>query len=502
MVRGRAERGTGARVAAALMAVVGFHGCGLENELIGLATDRGHVVTPAPRPTVLHGRSTGAAGGEATFVTGAGQAIDGAVAVIAEDGRFTQTFSGAEGHRGLGLWATRGDRSLAGLLPELPRQPSVYHDVQHVFAWDAHSALGDLNAASTALTLVVVEAARRQGVSLSGLEPGVLREGLDAAADELARLGSPVQVFAQVLDRVDAASVASAVGEPALRLAGWKGPGSWLSAQWLDAAGVDYTGDGVADLDTQPFDAALAAAAAEIELGVCYPDDTIRVVFQVDLRSGVKNRNCSEVDAHKWASEGTQKAVFFTGGVHTDAPICGAGRTDHCLTEAQVDAINGVLGNWVPNQVAMFDDGTGGDAKAGDDVWTVAFDLPYIPTATSPDGAGVRLAYKYTYGLPGQGWTDTEEWPGNQRLLELEDLNGDHLVVRYDLFGDEAANKDKVNALKLSKGGCGTIAWEAVRDPACAGDSRENRVDTDGDCEPDAWAAPGPVTPLSVPCNP
>jgi MazG family protein len=55
----------------------------------------------------------------------------------------------------------------------------------------------------------------------------------------------------------------------------------------------------------------------------------------------------------------------------------------------------------------------------------------------------VRLAYKYTFGLEGQGWTDSEEWPGNQRLLELEDLTGDHRVTRWDLFGDEAAKSDE-----------------------------------------------------------
>ena len=126
--------------------------------------------------------------------------------------------------------------------------------------------------------------------------------------------------------------------------------------------------------------------------------------------------------------------------------------------------------------------------------------LPYIDVAASPDGAGLRIGYKYTFGLPGQGWTDSQEWPGNQRLLELADLNDDHLIIRHDIFGDEAANKDKVNALAPAKGGCGVILWEADSDPGCAGDSRENLVDSDGDCVPDTWPDASTAVALTVAC--
>jgi hypothetical protein len=91
------------------------------------------------------------------------------------------------------------------------------------------------------------------------------------------------------------------------------------------------------------------------------------------------------------------------------------------------------------------------------------------------------------------GWeTGTEEWPGNQRLLELADQNGDGLVVRVDRFGDQATNKDRGNLRAESNGGCGTVVWEAEQAQvpafaACVMDTRANRIDSNGDCVPDTW---------------
>ena len=100
-----------------------------------------------------------------------------------------------------------------------------------------------------------------------------------------------------------------------------------------------------------------------------------------------------------------------------------------------------------------------------------------------------------------QGWTGSEEWPGNQRLLELEDLDGDGLVVRLDVFGDEATNKDKANLLTGANGGCGVNYWELNAKDGCAHDTRERQVDTDGDCKADAWPSAGAVSPITVPCS-
>lgn len=485
---------------AALAACTAGLGCGLDGELIGAATDRGHVALPQPNDTVLHGRATPVAGGAIGYYTASGSALESVSSAVASDGFFQQRFAGVESHHALLLWGALGDRVVLGVLPELPRQPTVFHAVRQLAAWDGHASLADLNAATTAMALVTMSAARQQSIELGGLDGRTIGGTLDDVVAGLQSPGSKIAAFAQMVARLDAAAATSAAKRPIYKADALLARRGFLDPAWLATQKVDYTGDGAVDTTVDAFDAALEDAAAEIGLGVCFAEERMKVVFHLDLRAGVRNRNCTIVDAYKWASNQPGKTAFFTGGVHEDTPVCGADRSDHCITNAQIDAVNGVLGNWVPNIVAMADDGSGDDLVAGDGIWTFSVELPYIATSTSPDGAGLRIGYKYTLGNPGQDWTDSEEWPGNQRLLEIEDLNGDGLATRYDIFGDESANKDKVNTFKLAKGGCGTVDWEAVRPADCAGDSRENRVDTDGDCVEDAWEDPRPASPATIPC--
>jgi hypothetical protein len=135
----------------------------------------------------------------------------------------------------------------------------------------------------------------------------------------------------------------------------------------------------------------------------------------------------------------------------------------------------------------------------------VAVDLPYWPVdPNDPKGVGVRLGYKFTFGEPKQGWTGSEEFPGNERHLELVDVNGDGLVTRFDLFGDETGNKDKKNLLDPAHGSCGGInKWWADKPEGKScfqSDSRERPVDLDGDCKIDAWPPTGGVAPLTLDC--
>lgn len=489
---------------AALCHVALAAGCpALDAQIFGAATDQDLVILPEPRDTVLYGQVSTAPGAAVRFFEAGGAQVPEAEALVDEAGVFQQAFPGALGLRGLGVWAEQGDRALVALLPELPAQPTVFHQEHVLELWATHEAFIDVSVVSTAVSLIVYRAAAGQGVGLDAFEPAEILGAVDQIWELRQSDEDAVLHFEQIVSTLDAAAAAAGAGPagtPWATTAGLEPGGSFLSLGWLAAAGVDYDGDGVVDTDTAAFDAALAAAAVLVDMGVCYPPDQIRVLWHLDLRPGAQNLNCAEVNHFKWASDDAAKSVFFTGGIHVDNPVCGDDRPDHCLTEAEIDAVNELTGNWVPNVVPMYDDGTHGDPTADDGVHTLRLDLPYIPTATSPDGAGVRLGYKYTFGLPGQGWTDSEEWPGNARILELEDVNGDHLVVRYDIFGDEAGNKDKVNALSPAKGGCGTIQWEAERDPDCAGGSRENQVDLDGDCELDAWDSAGGVAPLTVPC--
>jgi hypothetical protein len=159
----------------------------------------------------------------------------------------------------------------------------------------------------------------------------------------------------------------------------------------------------------------------------------------------------------------------------------------------------------------MFDDGTNGDVQAGDNVWSRAFALP----------RGMRIGYKYTWGQTGCFWGGTEEWPGNTRLLELIDVNGDGMVIRWDNFGDEATNKDRVNLLTPANGGEGNVVFFCPNEQRCctgeeAGelgvpetglgcvdgnddgylDFREIPVDLDLDCVVDGWPPAGSNAPV------
>jgi len=139
----------------------------------------------------------------------------------------------------------------------------------------------------------------------------------------------------------------------------------------------------------------------------------------------------------------------------------------------------------------LFDDGTNGDAVAGDGIYSRAFVFP----------RGVRIAYKFTYGRGGQNWTGTEEWPGNSRLLELVDVNGDEVIVRRDFFGDETSNKNQANLLSPARGGRGTVTWDTDANDDGLLDAREITVDFDADCSADGFPPIGPNPPLTVPCE-
>jgi hypothetical protein len=84
------------------------------------------------------------------------------------------------------------------------------------------------------------------------------------------------------------------------------------------------------------------------------------------------------------------------------------------------------LGMWVPNAVAMYDDGTHGDAKAGDAVWSLETELP----------VGVEILYKYTNsGKLGQ-WVPGEEFPSRNRSVYLKEKTSAPMTIK-DIFGKE-----------------------------------------------------------------
>jgi len=83
-----------------------------------------------------------------------------------------------------------------------------------------------------------------------------------------------------------------------------------------------------------------------------------------------------------------------------------------------------LLGNWMPNTVPMYDDGTHGDQTSGDGIWTLEVQLP----------AGIEIEYKYTNSGPKGSWQPGEEFPGLNRKIRV-DKTTDAPMVILDRFG-------------------------------------------------------------------
>jgi hypothetical protein len=82
------------------------------------------------------------------------------------------------------------------------------------------------------------------------------------------------------------------------------------------------------------------------------------------------------------------------------------------------------LSSWRPNVVAMYDDGTHGDVKAGDGIWSLQVQIP----------VGVEVQYKYTNsGEPGS-WTPGEEFPAQHRTFALQKKSATPVIIE-DIFG-------------------------------------------------------------------
>ncbi len=521
-------------------------GCGLEGPVVNVATRDRSTLIPGASDNLVVGRVPGApagtevrlfqgTGGEVPEATGSvgtwdeplaapcgagascaridgcrwsgGHALPGVTngAPVPAD-VFAIHLPGTSAYRNLRVDARWPGAHRIGLVPVVERQVSVL-DPEGCFLVGDDPAQSALDAAGTVASLVLMGKALAEGQALASIPPAVVAQVARAVRQSQ---DPDVTAFAVLVARLsDAAGqippdpcgvgAAGGAGTPLYPFAGALAEG----ARVCDLVDPDFLKAFAPDVTPLGFAEALLAAEASVRQSVqiCYATDRMRVVFLADLRPGALDGNCAAVDPFKWAADAPGKAVYFTGGVHKTTPVCGRdGTPPACLTLAQVDAANQTLGNWVPNVIPMYDDGTHGDAVRDDRVFTVVLDLPWFDPALSADGRGVRIGYKYTYGLQGQGWTQTEEWPGNQRLLEIADVNGDHLVVRMDAFGDEATNKDKANLLKPSKGGCGTNFWENEVRAGCGHDTRERMVDTDGDCLPDAWPRSHTASPILVDC--
>lgn len=82
------------------------------------------------------------------------------------------------------------------------------------------------------------------------------------------------------------------------------------------------------------------------------------------------------------------------------------------------------LGSWTPNKIKMYDDGTHGDEKSNDGIWTINISFPENTT----------IQYKYTNSGKLGEWVPGEEFPVQNRQIFVRD-SGDGKMVVKDTFG-------------------------------------------------------------------
>ncbi|MBI4817813.1 MAG: hypothetical protein HY791_16245 [Deltaproteobacteria bacterium] len=363
--------------------------------------------------------------------------------------------------------ATQGHATLFGLVPH----------ADFLARTDLH-----LDATSTTLVLLALAKLGPENTTLLIQPPGTMDKFQNRLRAEIDAGGPAGQVrvmverFVMAADRTTTSTTVQ-FQTPVLS-ATYETLTSAINPEWLQKVSVDYDGDGTKDTSSEVFDAALAGVAKTAGFDKCLDPARIRTVFAVNFNAGQKDGNCDGINRFKWVQDTPGKLMYFVGGIHRDSSI----------QDSAVDLMLGNPGSWTPNTIPMFDDGTHGDFAAGDNVWSISFELP----------RGMRMGYKYTWGHAGDLWTGTEEWPGNQRILEISDQNGDDYVYRYDNFGDEATNKDKVN---LYRRGRGTVTWTTDANADGIPDAAERMVDLDGDCTLDDWVTPSSIGVVTVDCD-
>jgi len=117
---------------------------------------------------------------------------------------------------------------------------------------------------------------------------------------------------------------------------------------------------------------------------------------------------------------GTQQPLDTYGSIPNPPPPRGRGI-------AYIAGNQDKLGNWVPNKIALRDDGKGGDVTAGDNLWTGIFG--FMP--------GTQIRYKYTLGIPtDEGRWNGEEFPLTERGFDVTKDPSCKRMQVTDVFAD------------------------------------------------------------------
>jgi hypothetical protein len=454
---------------------VGANGCGLE----ALVSDQFADTHRAP-VTIMRGSVPSGQAEIGLF------GPDGA-ALVPDDVRVSGTSYEVElpaaDYEKVTVVATYGNINLSRLVPEMAAR-SVNEGL-------------DITPYSTAVRLALVGSLTGNGTTMP-LFPACLAAVAKDTFDDLMATGGPPEELVAMVERLVAAGDAAATGPTMFQdpvLSGgttWSTVTSAINPAWFSSVSVDI--DGIAGSDeASVFDIQLVETARVTPVEETIDPVNIRVILETDFSDGRLDDNCNTIDKWKWVQDAPGKQMYFVGGIEDeDETLRGVLREASPVYDAEIDVMLGNQGgNWTPNRIPMFDDGTNGDRVAGDNIWTIFFDLP----------RGMRIGYKYTWGTRGQLWTGTEEWPGFRHILEVVDENGDGFVYRQDDFGDETTNKSDVN-LNLGNTQGGFVFYDSDVNSDGIFDTRERKPDADNDCVPDAdWVTVDWIAPAIIGCG-
>lgn len=397
---------TGAASFFGLAALTTLTGCGLE------ACGSINNFDPTPEPeAILRGKidaallseAVAARVADASWVVRA-TSVDGAVlseATVKTGEEFSLPLGAGQSHFNIRLSAVSGGLVLRTMLAEAAAGQTI-------------SNVG-MNERSTAAAIVADRYAVRERGNLASAPPTTMAAVFANASGEDAAVAAFRDAVVQVLE-----TSSSGGTEPSLAVTGFAP---------VDAALV------LANLDATQYNEALENAVTASAVPIVCDPGRIRTLFTVDASGQAKDGNGAAQFIRQPAKE---NKIFL--GITLDP------------TSSVPDSAGVLRPRLTPNdpQTEMFDDGTHGDEQAGDGIYTTFLDLP----------RGIRVLYKYTNGSAGEGFTGTEEWPGNARILLVDDVltssaagTPDCLVVRRDSFGDESSNKNFVNLHARLAGG-------------------------------------------------
>ena len=331
--------------------------------------------------------------------------------------------------------------------------------VPEAAAGSEHQAL-DMGIVSTAAAQIAERYAVRERQSLASTPTVTLQAVLDKARGDDER----VQAFGALVADV------FAVLDPAAGDAAFDRISSDADAGVLATAGIE------AAAYTAALEAAVDASLVPI---VCDPSQ-LNVLFTVDVSGQGKDGNGAASLIRQPPKEGK---VFLGITLDPGSPV--------------PDSAGALRPRLTPNDplTEMVDTGSGGDEVGGDGIFSVLLPLP----------RGMRVLYKYTDGSPNEGFTGTEEWPGNARLLQVDDVltssgtgTPDCLVIRRDSFGDESSNKNFVNLNARLGGGALDYDDDLGGDPVAAPQGDGTQLPNVGLAVLDGRAR-APLTPAGIP---